>query len=246
MLRTTLQRHHPVPLYQQLAATLRAQIESGQFGTHQRLPSERELANNFHVSRMTVRQALDALVRDGLVTGKVGKGTFISEPKINQQLATLTGFSADAEQRHQRATSRVIKALVGSATKDIAHALQIEPKARVFNLVRVRLANGSPLAIESAFIPAHLCPDIITHDFGHESLYQVLQKQYGWQLVRARQSIEARLASNDELKLLELKRPAPILAMERVTLVEQGFPIEYVRSAYRGDRYKFNALLTPA
>jgi len=241
----TLRRQHPVPLYQQLEATLRAQIESGQYGTHARLPSERDLANEFGVSRMTVRQALDALVQAGLIYGKVGKGTFVSEPKINQQLATLTGFSEDMQRRGQTPSSRVLKAVVLPATKDVAAALQLDPKARVFNLVRVRLANDAPLAVENDYLPAHLCPDLLHHDFSRASLYDVLREQYGWRLVRAQQSIEARLANDEELKLLELKAPAPILAMERITIVEQGFPIEYVRSAYRGDRYKFSARLTP-
>lgn len=241
----TLHRHHPIPLYQQLQATLRAQIESGRYRTHQRLPSERELSEQYSVSRMTVRQALDALNQAGLIYGKVGKGTFISEPKIDQQLVKLTGFSEEMQRRGQAPSSRVLKAATITATKDVASALQIEIKTRVFSLVRVRLANGAPLAVEYGYLPAHLCPDLLTHNFSRESLYDVLQNQYGWHLVRAQQTVEARLATDEELKLLELKRPAPILAMERVTMVEQGFPIEYVRSAYRGDRYKFNALLTP-
>lgn len=242
----TLRRHHPIPLYQQLQATLRAQIESGRFGTHERLPSERELSQQFGVSRMTVRQALDALSQQGLIYGKVGKGTFISEPKIDQQLVTLTGFSEEMQRRGQATSSRVVKLIELAATKDIANALQIETKTRVFNLVRVRLANGAPLALENGFLPAHLCPDLAAHDFSRESLYDVLRNQYGWHLVRAHQTVEARLANDEEIELLELKRPAPILAFERVTMVEQGFPIEYVRSAYRGDRYKFSAMLSPA
>jgi GntR family transcriptional regulator len=242
----SLQRQHPVPLYQQLQAALRAQIESGQYGTHQRLPSERELSDQFGVSRMTVRQALDSLSQEGLIYGRVGKGTFLSEPKINQQLATLTGFSEEMHRLKQHAASRVLKFISVSATKDVATALQLAPKARVFNLVRVRLANGEPLAIELAFFPAHLCPKFLAHDFSHESVYDVLRKQFAWQLVRAQQTVEARLASDEELKLLGMKRPAPILSMTRITMVEQGFPIEYVRSAYRGDRYKFSALLTPS
>lgn len=242
---TTLRRHHPIPLYQQLQATLRAQIESGQFRTHERLPSERELSQQFGVSRMTVRQALDALTQAGLIYGKVGKGTFISEPKIDQQLVMLTGFSEEMQRRGQAPSSRVLKAVQITATKDIAVALQIESKTRVFNLTRVRLANGAPLAIENDYLPAHLCPDFLSHNFSRESLYDVLRHQYGWHLVRAQQTVEARLATEDELELLQLKRPAPILAIERVTMVEQGFPIEYVRSAYRGDRYKFSALLSP-
>lgn len=242
---TTLRRHHPIPLYQQLQATLRAQIEGGRFGTHQRLPSERELSEQFGVSRMTVRQALDQLSQQGLIYGKVGKGTFISEPKIDQQIVALTGFSEDMQRRGQAASSRVLKAVELMATKDIASALQIELKTKVINLVRVRLANGAPLALENGFLPMHLCPDLISHDFSRESLYDILRNQYGWHLVRAQQTVESRLANDDELEVLELKRPAPILAIERITMVEQGFPIEYVRSAYRGDRYKFSAMLSP-
>lgn len=241
----TLRRHHPIPLYQQLQATLRAQIESGRLGMHERLPSERELSQQFGVSRMTVRQALDALAQQGLIYGKVGKGTFISEPKIDQQIVALTGFSEDMQKRGQAASSRVLKATMLAATKDIAAILQIEPKTRVVNLIRVRLANGAPLAIENGYLPLHLCPDILSHDFSRESLYDVLRNQYGWHLVRAQQTMESRLATDTELELLQLKRPAPILAIERVTMVEQGFPIEYVRSAYRGDRYKFSAMLSP-
>ena len=242
----TLQRQHPVPLYQQIQASLRAEIESGHYGTHQRLPSERELSDQFGVSRMTVRQALDALSQEGLIYGRVGKGTFISEPKIDQQLARLTGFSEEMSRLKQSPASRVLKFVAISATKDVAAALQLAPKARVFNLIRVRLANEQPLAIEHAFFPAHLCPEFLVHDFSTESVYDVLRKQYAWRLVRAQQTVESRLASDDELKILGMKRPAPILAMTRITMVEQGFPIEYVRSAYRGDRYKFTALLTPS
>jgi len=94
-------------------------------------------------------------------------------------------------------------------------------------LTRIRLANGEPLALEMVYLPHHRCPDILQHDFAVESLYDVLRTSYGYQLVQARQTIEA------------------ILAMERVTFTSQGFPIEYVRSFYRGDRYEFRALLCP-
>jgi GntR family transcriptional regulator len=241
----TLRRQHPIPLYQQLAATLRAQIESGQYGTHHRLPSERELSQAFGVSRMTVRQALEALTRAGLIYGRVGKGTFVSEPKIDQQLAMLTSFSEEIHRRGAAPSSHILRAARISATKEVASALQLDPKASVYTIARVRLSNNLPLAVEYAFLPAHLCPDLLSHDFARESLYNVLRQQYNWRLVRAQQHVEARLANDEEIKLLAIKRPAPILAMERITLVEQGFPIEYVRSAYRGDRYTFSALLTP-
>jgi GntR family transcriptional regulator len=239
-----LQRDHPIPLYQQLETALRAQIESGRYAEHQRLPSERELVDQFGVSRMTVRQALVALTQEGLIYGRVGKGTFISAPKIDQQFFALTGFTEDIQQRGQQPSSRVLKAVSQAASKEVASALQIEPQTRVLNLVRLRLADGIPLAIECAFLPEHLCPDLLTHDLAHESLYDVLRNQYGWKLVRARQTIEARLAAGEELRLLGIQPPAPVLALERITFVSENLPIEYVRSQYRGDRYKFTALVT--
>jgi GntR family transcriptional regulator len=242
---SVLQRDHPVPLYQQLESALRAQIESGHYAEHQRLPSERELVAQFGVSRMTVRQALVALTQEGLIYGRVGKGTFVSAPKIDQQFSTLTGFTEDMQRRGQRPSSRVLKAVSLAASKEIASALQLEPKTRVLNLVRLRLAEGIPLAIESAFLPERLCPDLLSHDFASESLYDVLRNQYGWKLVRAKQTVEARLAVGEEITLLRLQPPAPILALERITFVSENLPIEYVRSQYRGDRYKFTALVTP-
>ncbi len=243
---SVLQRDHPVPLYQQLETALRVQIESGLYAENQRLPSERELVAQFGVSRMTVRQALVALAQKGLIYGRVGKGTFISAPKIDQQFSALTGFTEDMQHRGQQPSSRILKAVSNPASDEVASALQIEPKTQVFNLVRLRLAEGIPLAIESAFLPERLCPDLLSHDFANESLYDVLRNQYGWKLVRANQTVEARLAVGEELVLLGLQPPAPILALERITFVSENLPIEYVRSQYRGDRYKFTAMVTPA
>lgn len=241
-----LEHDHPVPLYIQLKETLRTQIENGHYAPHDRLPSERELAEQHSISRMTARQALLELTQEGLVYSRVGKGTFVSEPKIDQQLLELTGFSEDMRRRGLRATSRVLEASLGQASAKVTQILQLRTDAEVVTLTRIRLANGSPLAVETAYLPHHHCPGILDYDLSVLSLYDVLRNTYGYQLVQARQSIEATLAGQRELELLNLTPPSPILAMERVTFTEQGFPIEYVRSAYRGDRYKFRALLCPA
>jgi GntR family transcriptional regulator len=193
---------------------------------------------------MTVRQALVALTQEGLIYGRVGKGTFISAPKIDQQFFALTGFTEDMQRRGQQPSSRVLKAMSHPASKEVASALQLEPETRVLNLVRLRLADGIPLAIECAFLPEHLCPDLLSHDLARESLYDLLRNQYGWKLVRAHQTMEARLAIGEELRLLGMQPPAPVLALERITFVSENLPIEYVRSQYRGDRYKFTAMVT--
>ncbi len=240
-----LKRNHPLPLYLQLLETLREDIRTQRLKPHQQIPSERDLCERFRVSRMTVRQALAELTRDGLIYSRVGKGTFVNEPKIDQQLKTLTGFSQEMSARGSTPCSRVLEAKRQPASRDLANILHLPIDSEIISLTRVRLADGLPLAIESVYLPHHLCPDILRHDFSTESLYDVLEREYGYRLVRAEQTIEAALASQREIALLQVAPPAPVLRMERLTFTDQDLLIEYVQSVYRGDRYKFRSALAP-
>lgn len=238
-----LHRQAPDPLYLQLKHSLVAEIVSGRYRSHQRLPSERELANRFRVSRMTVRQALMELMREGTIYTRVGKGTFVAEPKIDQQLRALTGFCQDVRARGGRPGSRVLEARVIPATPDIAAALRVSPDAEIILLSRVRLADDIPLAVETAYLPFARFPLLLHHDFSVESLYSVLEQEYGLHLTQAEQSIEAALANAREIELLQLTPPAAVLKMRRLTLNGNGEPVEYVLSTYRGDRFKFRSTL---
>jgi GntR family transcriptional regulator len=238
-----LHREAPDPLYLQLKESLVAEITSGRYRSNQRLPSERELAYRFKVSRMTVRQALTELARDGTIYTRVGKGTFVAEPKIDQQLRALTGFSQDVRARRGQPSSRVLEAKVIPAAPDVAAALRVPPEAEIILLSRVRLADDIPLAIETAYLPFARFPNLLHHDFAVESLYCVLESEYGLQLTQAEQSIEAALANAREIELLQLTPPAAVLKMQRLTRNGNGEPVEYVLSTYRGDRYKFRSTL---
>lgn len=240
-----LRREAPDPLYVQLKEALVAGMRSGRYPAHQRLPSERELSERYHVSRMTARQALVDLVRDGLIYTRAGKGTFVAEPKIDQQLRTVTGFSQDMRQRGAAPSNRVLDAQIVPASAVVAAALRLPPNAEVIQLSRVRLADGSPLAVETAYLPRALCPNLLQHDFARESLYHVLQTEYGFRLSHAEQTLEARLASPREVELLQLAPTAAVLHLERITVRHDGLPVEFVASAYRGDRYKFRTTLAP-
>lgn len=240
-----LQRESPDPLYIQLKASLFSQIATGQYGPHQRLPSERELCQQFHVSRMTVRQALIDLARDGLIYTRTGKGTFVAQPKIDQQLRAVSGFSQDVRTRGGVPTSRVLTSEIIPATADVAANLRLGVATPVVYLARLRLSDGVPLAIESAFLPEALFPNILQHDFSTESLYDVLEQEYKLVLVQAEQTIEAALATAREAELLHATPPTAVLRMQRVTQVRDGGPVEFVLSVYRGDRYKFRSTLQP-
>jgi GntR family transcriptional regulator len=240
-----LQREAPDPLYLQLKDSLAAEIIAGRYRSNQRLPSERELSLRFKVSRMTVRQALLELARDGTIYTRVGKGTFVAEPKIDQQLRALTGFSQDVRSRGGKPTSRVLEARVVAAAPEVAAALRVAPDAEVILLARLRLADGVPLAVESAYLPFAMFPTLLRHNFARESLYDVLESEHKLTLTRADQSIEAALAAPREIELLKLTPPAAVLKMQRLTSTADGVPVEYVLSVYRGDRYKFRSVLQP-
>jgi GntR family transcriptional regulator len=238
-----LQRGSSAPLYLQIKDALTAQIRASDLQAHQRLPSERELSEVFNVSRMTARQALQALVWDGVAYARVGKGTFVAGPKIDQQLQFLSGFSEDVRQRGGRPSSRVLEAGFLPASADAAAALGLPLETRVALLVRVRLSDGLPLAIEAACLPAALVPGLFSHDFSAESLYEVLAADYGLVLTEAEQWIEAALAGSREQELLELPNPAAVLRIKRLTRTVDGTPVEWVVSTYRGDRYAIHSVL---
>ncbi|MBW7882041.1 MAG: GntR family transcriptional regulator [Caldilineaceae bacterium] len=238
-----LQREAPDPLYMQLKEALMAEIRDGLYESHQRLPSERELAEQYGVSGMTVRQALLALVREGVIYTRVGKGTFVAEPKIDQQLRTLTGFSQDVRARGGRPVSRVLGAHVVNADPEVAAALRVAPHSEVIRLARLRLADELPLAIEVTHLPFLRFPDLLTHDFAVESLYGVLEQEYGVALTVAEQAIEAAVAEPYECDMLNLAPPAAVMRMQRLTIDSAGTPVEYVVSTYRGDRYKYRFTL---
>ncbi len=240
-----LKRQAPTPLYVQLKDSLVAEITTGRYRSNQQLPSERELCERFKVSRMTVRQAITELVREGVVYARVGKGTFVSDPKINQELRTLTGFSQEMQARGGKPTSRVLEAKIIPATAHLAQVLRVTAKTELVLLSRLRMSNGIPRAIETAHLPHGLCPNLLRFNFAAESLYRVLEDEYGLRLVRAEQTIEAGLAGPIELELLQITPPAAILKMERLTFTNREAPVEYVVSTYRGDQYKFRANLQP-
>ena len=232
------------PYYEQIKEYILYQINNGALSAHDRVPSERSLSEQFGVSRLTVSRALKELVLDGRLYTQVGKGTFVSEAPIDQTLDVLTSFSEEMERRGQAPGSRVIETGLVTASEAISQRLHIPVGVPVVRLKRVRLANGEPIALETAHIVASLCDGILDRfNFAQDSLYAVLQTHYKLRLVYAEQEIGSRMATPEEARMLQLEQPGPILSMTRVTYGEADHPVEFVESAYRGDRYKFRARL---
>ena len=243
----SVRRNSPVPLYVQIKDRLKEQIADGTYPVGSRLPSERELAQRHGVSRMTARQALQALAREGLTRSRTGTGTFVSPPRIDQTLWTLTSFSEEMWRRGMTPSSHVRRAAVIPAPTEIAAHLQIAPHSAIVLLARVRLANGRPLALEISHLPHRQCPGLLDrYDFSHTSLYRVLRQDYDLYMTWADQTIQAGLANEAEREALQLTRQTPVLRLSRITYDARNQPIEYVRSAYRGDEYQLRATLRQA
>jgi GntR family transcriptional regulator len=200
------------------------------------IPSERQLAVDLGVSRLTVRAALDDLVREGCLVRRRGAGTFVSEPKIAQEL-TMTSFSEDMRRRGMRAASRTLDLTVTSAGAWLGRALSLSPSERVLVARRLRLADGATMAIETLHVPEALVPNLTAQDLEQNSFYELLGERYGISIASALQTIEPTVTNEEESAALGVPLHSPAFLFERTSRSEDGTIVEFVRSIYRGDRY---------
>lgn len=227
----------PLPLYFQIEETIKQKIDKGEWESGSMISSEREFAENYEVSRMTVRQAINNLVNDGYLTRRKGKGTFVSGKKIEQKLLGLTSFTEDMKERGYMPASKLVSFQTVNADNHLAMALEISQNEEVYEIKRVRLANGVPMAIETTFVPLQLIELKETH-IKEGSLYSQVEHA-GYHIDYATQSLEASIAREAESEILEIAKGAPVLLIQRQTYLTTGKPLEVVHSVYRGDRYKF-------
>jgi GntR family transcriptional regulator len=232
-----LDKQLPVPLYHQLKCALISAIESGEWQSGQRLPNEDKLAESFGVSKVTVRQALRDLSEVGYIRREQGRGTFVSRPKVDQGPRELTSFSEEMRRHHLTASSRILERFETGTSDRVAEALQIPVGEHVFVLKRLRLADGEPMAIQTAHIPVKLVPGLVVADLENVSLYELLLSRYGLQPSSARETYSAIAVEPATSELLRVPRGAAALAVERVTYLATGKPFEFVQSLVRGDRY---------
>jgi len=226
------------PMYFQIQSHLLKMIKSGDLRAGDPVPSEEELARVYGVSRMTTRQALQSLKSQGYATGQKGRGTFVTQPKVEKDIAHLAGFTAEMRSLGMRASSRVLEAAKVDADDEIAAHLEIAPGAPVFRLVRLRSADGTPMAIEEGSLSRDRFPEIETVDFRNASLYQTLRDRYGVAINSADEILEARAANRKESELLDIPLRSSLLVISRILRSADGRPIEAARSLYRGDRYR--------
>lgn len=234
----SLDRNSFTPMYAQIQAQLLEMIRSGRLQPGDLLPSEEELSRIYGISRMTARQALQSLKTQGFANRQKGKGTFVTRPKMEKDIAHLSGFSAEMRALGMKPSSRVLASQTVNASDEIASRLSINAGTPVFRLCRLRLANDVPLAVEEICLPAAKFPGIQKLDFSRHSLYQTIHERYRTRFGIADEVLEARAASRHEAELLEIPTRSCLLVISRILWSVDGEPIETVSSSYRGDRYR--------
>jgi len=237
-----LDRSSPVPLYYQLKEIFRSWISSGKFDSDGRFPSESELQERFGVSRMTLRRALSELVHEGFLVREQGRGSFVVRPRVQDQLRRLTSFTEDMQLRGLPTESRILDFRV-VRDEEVAGKMEIPEDEELVQLRRLRLVANEPVALQNAFIRHRFCLGLVDRGLIARSLYKTLEEGYGLRLGRALQTVEAKPGDEYEARLLGIEVGQPVLVLERITYLRDGEPIEYVRSAYRGDRYQFQVEL---
>jgi GntR family transcriptional regulator len=208
------------------------------------IPPERGLSEEFGVSRMTVRRAVDELVREGYLVRHQGSGTFVAEPKIAQQL-TMTSFSEDMRRRGLAPSSKTLSMSAMPAGASIGRYLELYPKERILRIARLRLADGETMAIETLYVPEAMVPGLTSKDLEDSSFYELLETRYGILVATGTQTIEPTVIDEEESKILQVPPRSPAFLFERTTRSHEGVAVEFVRSIYRGDRYRITAELRP-
>jgi GntR family transcriptional regulator len=206
-------------------------------GVGEAIPSERQLSADLGVSRLTVRAALDELAREGYLVRRRGSGTFVSEPKIAQEL-TMTSFTEDMRRRGMRPGSRTLSLDVVPAGARLGRFLHVSPSEPIVVAKRLRLADDESMAIETLHVRSALVPGLTADELEGQSFYDLLRARYGIVIAGGVQTIEPTVTNEEESGALGVPLHSPAFLFERVTRSEKGEIVEFVHSIYRGDRYR--------
>ncbi len=226
------------PMYFRIEQNVLRQIQSGLLKPGQQLPTETELAQQYQVSRITAKRALDELVRQGRAYRQQGRGTFVAQTRI-RDISGFGSFTRDMQARGFVASSQVLMFKEIEPETEIQRQLQLAQGEHAYFLKRLRLMNDEPVAVETAYLPCRLCPGLVNEDMNIHSLYTVLAEKYQLVPTWADAEIEAAMANKEEAFLLKLKIGKPVLIARRITYSANYDVVEVTTSVYRGDRFTF-------
>ncbi|SMC22624.1 GntR family transcriptional regulator [Andreprevotia lacus DSM 23236] len=234
-----LHPHPAQPLYGRIRDELRQRIHSGAYRPHEQLPSESALMTQYSVSRITVRQALGELEKEGVLFKVPGKGAYVSKPKPFQQLARLQGFAEAMREHGHEIYNRLLGVHTTAADATVAARLQLAPGTPVTELRRVRLLNREPVSLDITWVPSHIGERLAREDLATRDVFVILENDYGIALGHADLAIDAQLADTDLASHLALPTGAPLLRIERLTHDRNGTPLDFEYLYCRSDNFQF-------
>jgi len=231
--------HDRNPLYAKVEAALAADMAAGVLPPDSQLPPEEGLIERFGVSRTTVRKAIENLVARGLVEIRRGKGTFVAQPKVTQELTELTGFVEDMQALGRTPTARLLDKQVVPADADVARQLAVPLGSLVMRIRRVRLADGIAMSFDETYLPRAIGEKVVTHDLDAEPIFALLEDKYDLPLTEAEYRLEAVTATPDVARALVIDPGDAVFLIERTSYSTDHRPVDYEKLHYRGDQIRF-------
>ncbi len=229
-----------IPYYQQLMDIIKTRIGNKEWSPGEKISSEHELCDKYHISRSVIRQALKELEIEGIISRIKGKGTFISEPKIKAGFfQKITSFYQDMVDQGLKTSTRVLNKNVVACNGKVAAFLDLKPGTKVIDIRRLRFVDDKPIQLVTNYIPFEICPALADIDLTDKSLYESMERICGIKISKASRYIEARLANDSEAELMETQRNAPLIILESVSYTADDVPVEYYYALHCGTRTRF-------
>lgn len=230
----------PLPYHYQLREIIRQEIALNRWKRGEQLPSEHQLCEMYEVSRTTVREALDALVSEGLLIREKGLGTFVTDPKYMESWSgSAIGFSDSLTQQGVQIDTRVLDLRITAPNPHVQKELNLSAKDEVYYLKRLRYIAKLPILVVDSYIPVQIFPNLMDIDFTTRSLYQTFRDVYDAPVFHVKRVIEAIAADEAIAEYLDLSTGFPIMYIENTAYIQDGTPIEYYTAWRRGDKSRF-------
>jgi GntR family transcriptional regulator len=233
-----LDKNSPTPLYVQFEESVRHKIDNEEWPLNSMIPSENELSRTYGISRMTVRSVLNRLVMAGLLYRVPGKGTYVSEAKIESSPLSWMGIREQLERMGYETETKLLTAELVSTSTRIAKLLEIKPGATAYLVKRIRYVKGVPLSVHTSYIPQEVSPDLERQDLEGKQLCDILTDEYNCRIARQVETLESITASAEEAELLGVSTSFPLLLLENRVYNSNQVPIEYSKVVFRGDKIK--------
>lgn len=227
-----------VPMHTQIREIIRRRVLDGTYAPHSQMPSESQMMEAFAVSRITVRQALGDLQKEGLIFKVPGKGSFVAKPKAFQNLSRLQGFGEAMSPSGYETFSQVLSMRRVTATDIVARRLMLKPAAPVFEIQRLRFLNREPISVDLSYFRPEMGKRLAQEDLPTRDIFLILENDYGLALTHADVQIEAISAEEDLARHLRIEEGSPLLRIERLTYANEQ-PVDFEFLYYRGDAFQY-------